>query len=74
MLATAIYIGLAAWTVRALVLVARRRIRAAVTSLIAGISLLDALFVARLDRPTMAAVALAAFALTLSAQRRIAGT
>jgi 4-hydroxybenzoate polyprenyltransferase len=74
MLATAIYIGLAVWTVRALVLVARRRIRAAVTSLIAGISLLDALFVARLDRPVMASVALAAFALTLIAQRRIAGT
>ncbi|MBC7973450.1 MAG: UbiA family prenyltransferase [Myxococcales bacterium] len=71
---TAIYLGFALWTVRALVLVTRRQIRAAVTSLIAGISLLDALFVARLDRPEMAAVALAAFVLTLIAQRRIAGT
>lgn len=74
LLATAIYIGFALWVVRALVLVAGRQIRTAVASLIAGISLLDALFVARLDRPMMAAVALAAFVLTLVAQRRIAGT
>jgi 4-hydroxybenzoate polyprenyltransferase len=73
-LATAIYVGFALWTLRALALVAGRQIRPAVTSLIAGISLLDALFVARLDRPAMAAVALAAFALTRIAQRRIAGT
>jgi 4-hydroxybenzoate polyprenyltransferase len=73
-LATAIYVGFALWTVRALVLIARRQIRPAVTRLIAGISLLDALFVARLDRPAMAALALAAFVLTLIAQRRIAGT
>jgi 4-hydroxybenzoate polyprenyltransferase len=73
-LATAIYLGFAVWTLRALMLVAGRQIRAAVTSLIAGISLLDALFVARLDRPAMAAVALAAFVVTLVAQRRIAGT
>jgi 4-hydroxybenzoate polyprenyltransferase len=69
-----IYLGLALWTVRALVLVARHQIRAAVGSLIAGISLLDAVFVARFDRPAMASVALAAFVLTVFAQRRIAGT
>jgi 4-hydroxybenzoate polyprenyltransferase len=74
MLATAIYIGFALWTVRALVLIAGRQIRTAVANLIAGISLLDALFVARLDRPAMAAIAVAAFVLTLIAQRRIAGT
>ena len=73
-LALAIYVGFAAWTVRALALVAGRQIRAAVGSLIAGISLLDALFIARLDRPAMAGVALAAFVATLVAQRRIAGT
>jgi 4-hydroxybenzoate polyprenyltransferase len=73
-LATAIYLGFALWVVRALVLIAGRRIRPAVASLIAGISLLDALFVARLDRPAMAAVALGGFAVTLIAQRRIAGT
>jgi 4-hydroxybenzoate polyprenyltransferase len=73
-LGLAIYVGFAAWTVRALLLVVGRQVRAAVGSLIAGISLLDALFIARLDRPAMAGVALAAFVVTLVAQRRIAGT
>lgn len=52
----------------------KRRIGDAVGLLIAGISLLDGLFVAGAGRPALAALTVAAFALTLLAQRRIAGT
>lgn len=69
-----IYAGFALWTMRAVRLVTRHKIRAAVTSLIAGISLLDALFAAGRDRPVMAGVAVAAFALTYLLQRVIPGT
>jgi len=72
--AFAIYVLFALWTLRSLLLIRRREIRQAVTSLIAGIALLDALFVARLDRPVMAAVAVAAFFLTTIFQRKIPGT
>lgn len=73
-LSWAIYIGFGLWVVRALRLITSRRIRDAVTSLIAAISLLDALFVVRLDRPAMAGVAVVAFALTLVFQRVVPGT
>jgi 4-hydroxybenzoate polyprenyltransferase len=73
-LSWAIYLGFALWTVRALRRVIARDIRAAVTSLIAGISLLDALFIARLDRPIIAGAAVAAFAVTRAFQRAIPGT
>jgi len=73
-LSWAIYVGFGVWVVRAIRLIVGRRIRGAVVSLIAGISLLDALFVARLDRPAMAAISIAAFALTLVLQRVVPGT
>lgn len=50
-------------------------IRAGIGGLIAGISLLDAVWLAALDAPTpVILVALAAFALTLTLQRFVAGT
>jgi 4-hydroxybenzoate polyprenyltransferase len=73
-LAWGIYLGFGLWVIRAVRLVTARKIRAAVTSLIAGISLLDALFIARLDRPASAMFAVAAFAVTLGFQRAIPGT
>lgn len=73
-LSLAIYAGFALWILRALRLITGRKIRPAVTGLIAGISLLDALFIARLDRPVTAAIAVAAFALTLALQRAVPGT
>jgi len=73
-LAIAIYIALFVWIVRALGLLARRRIRDAVVSLIAGISLVDALWIARADHPAMAVAALACFVLTNLLQRVVPGT
>jgi len=73
-LSVAIYVGLFAWIVRALWLVANRRIREAVGSLIAGISLVDALWIARTGSTTMTIVALACFVLTNLLQRVVPGT
>jgi len=73
-LAWVLYVALGLWVIRAVRLVTRSQIRVAVTSLIAGISLLDALFAARLDRPALAVAAIAAFALTRMFQRVIPGT
>ena len=73
-LAIAIYIALFVWIVRALGLLAKRRIRDAVVSLIAGISLVDALWIARADHPAMATAALACFVLTNLLQRVVPGT
>jgi 4-hydroxybenzoate polyprenyltransferase len=70
----AIYIFFSVWTFRCLKLAVTRQIRPAVTGLIAGISLLDALFIVRLDHLVMAAVAVGAFALTTIFQRKIPGT
>lgn len=70
----AIYLMFALWTGRCLFLVWKRNFRPAVTGLIAGISLLDALFVIRADQLALAGVACAAFVLTTILQRRIAGT
>ena len=72
--AFAVYILFLGWVLRSLRLVFTREIKPAVTGLIAGISLLDALFIVRLDHPVMAAIAVAAFVLTTIFQRRIAGT
>ena len=72
--ALAIYAGYFLWVVRALVLLRGRQIRAAVTGLIAGISLLDALLVANLGRLGLAVVALGAFATTTLLQRFVPGT
>lgn len=52
----------------------RRNVPRAVVSLIAGLCLLDALFVIAAGRPALALFAAAAFLLTLALQRRIAGT
>jgi 4-hydroxybenzoate polyprenyltransferase len=75
----AIYLMFAGWTVRCVRLVMRGHTRDAVGGLIAGISLLDALFVIRAD-PTqsgqlaLAGIACGGFLLTTVLQRRIAGT
>jgi hypothetical protein len=65
-----------AWVVRSLWLVReRRRIGAGVVSLIAGISLFDALAVASVEGSLAAvSVCLAAFLLTIALQTKIAGT
>ena len=66
------------WTVRNNLLVRTRQppqIRAGIGGLIAGIALLDALWLAAMDAPApVTAVALAAFAATLILQRFVAGT
>jgi 4-hydroxybenzoate polyprenyltransferase len=66
-----------AWTSYAirLVLVRRvRNIRKAVASMLAGISLLDAVLIAEAGWPDIAALAIASFLLTLALHRRIPGT
>jgi len=70
----AIYLMFAGWTARCLKLVFSGQIRIAVGGLIAGISLLDALFVIRGGSLPMAGACCAAFLLTTVFQRRIAGT
>ncbi len=72
--AFAVYLMFAGWTVRCVRLVLRGTMREAVGGLIAGISLLDAVFAIRCDRPVLAAAACVAFVLTTRLQRRIAGT
>lgn len=70
-------VGLAAWIVYAIRLVQRRQpgdIPRAVVSLIAGISLLDALLIASAGDIATALVAVAGFALTLFLQRYVSGT
>lgn len=70
----AIYLMFAGWTARCLKLVFSGQIRIAVGGLIAGISLLDALFAVRTGQLAMAGACCAAFLLTTVFQRRIAGT
>jgi hypothetical protein len=72
--AFAIYLMFAGWTGRCLWLVLRGQIRDAVGGLIAGIALLDALFVVRTDQLALAGIACGAFLLTTILQRRISGT
>ncbi len=70
-------IGLAGWIAYAIWLVQRRQpgdIPRAVVSLIAGISLLDALLIASAGHVMTALVAVAGFALTLFLQRYVSGT
>ena len=65
------------WVLVALAFLRRRRkgdIPRAVTSLIAGISLLDALLIAATGSFGLAALALAGFGLALASQRYVAGT
>jgi hypothetical protein len=70
----AIFLMFAGWTGRCLWLVLKGQIRDAVGGLIAGISLLDALFVIRSGQLALAGIACAAFLLTTILQRRISGT
>jgi 4-hydroxybenzoate polyprenyltransferase len=72
-----LYLGFLAWVAYAvawLVRPGRRDIRRAVVSLIAGISLLDALLIAGAGDPARAAWAVLGFALTLVFQRWVPGT
>jgi hypothetical protein len=74
--AFAIYSFFLVWTVRCLKLAVTRQIRPAVTGLIAGISMLDALFIIRLDPQNlpMAGIACGAFLLTTILQTKVPGT
>ena len=72
-----LYLGFLAWVAYAvawLVRPGRRDIRRAVVSLIAGISLLDALLIAGAGDAARAAAAVLGFALTLAFQRWVPGT
>ena len=76
-LATVLYLAFLAWVacaVAGLVRPGRRDIRRAVVSLIAGISLLDALLIAGAGDPSRAAWAVLGFVLTLAFQRWVPGT
>jgi 4-hydroxybenzoate polyprenyltransferase len=70
----AIYLMFAGWTARCLWLVRKRNFKIAVGGLIAGISLLDALFVIRAGSEALAGIACAMFLLTTVLQRRVPGT
>ena len=72
-----LYLAVLGWVVFAVSLLVRPRrrdIRRAVVSLIAGISLLDALLIAGAGEPARALWAVAGFALTLAFQRWVPGT
>ncbi len=73
-IAIVLYIGFACWVLRCLALLRARKIRDAVTGLIAGISLLDAVFILREARPVLAAIAVGAWLLTKGLQRFVPGT
>src|SRR5262249_15777195 len=76
-LAAVLYVGFLAWVAHAVWLVARipgRDIRRAVTGLIAGISLLDALLIVGAADPARALWTVLGFVLTLALQRWIPGT
>jgi 4-hydroxybenzoate polyprenyltransferase len=77
MIARALLGGFCIWIYRALELVRKgepKATRGAVVSLIAGISLLDALLLIRHDQLVLALLAVAAFGLTLRLQRNVPGT
>lgn len=73
-----IYLGFGAWVIFALSFIIRqdkrRNVPRAVVSLIAGISLLDALFIAWAGAPGLAFVAIACFGLTMGGQQYVKGT
>lgn len=69
--------GFGMWVNRSIDLAKKRTpadTKNAVVSLIAGISLVDALLIARAEQPTLAFVAVGAFLATLALQRKVAGT
>lgn len=73
-----IYLGFGAWVIFALSFIIRqdkrRSVPRAVVSLIAGISLLDALFIGWAGAPGLAFVAIACFGLTMGGQQYVKGT
>jgi 4-hydroxybenzoate polyprenyltransferase len=69
-----IYVGFGIWLNRALSKIKQGKIPSAVGAMIAGISLLDALLIARYGSISWALVAVGAFGATLAFQRKIAGT
>jgi 4-hydroxybenzoate polyprenyltransferase len=73
-LAIAVYVLFAGCVVRSLLLVRSREMKPAVTGLIAGISLYDALACANHGRTDLAIVAVAAWGLTNALQRFVPGT
>jgi 4-hydroxybenzoate polyprenyltransferase len=76
-LASLVFAAFLAWVVYALTFLAGRGridVPRCVVSLIAGISLLDALIVVGQGRPLLVPAALAAFVLTLALQRNVPGT
>jgi hypothetical protein len=75
--AALLYLAFLAWVAYAISLLVRRRpgnIPRAVVTLIAGISLLDALLIVHAGAAALAGWALAGFVLTLGGQRYVAGT
>ena len=70
----AIYAGFMLWVFRAFIMLRMRIIKPAVTALIAGISLLDALLASHAGRPMLAIACIAAFFATSRLQRMIPGT
>jgi hypothetical protein len=75
--AALVFVSFLAWVLYALSFLVRAdriNVPRAVVSLIAGISLLDALIVAGQGEPRLVPVALAAFLLTLALQRSVPGT
>ena len=72
--AVVIYVVFAVWVVRALQSIRAGDIRTGITSLIAGISLLDALLIANTGRSDLVLPTIAAFALTTTLQRVVPGT
>ncbi len=69
-----LYLGFLAWTLWGIGELVKGRVPRAVAALIAGISLLDAVLIARAGHPLIAAYAAVGFAATWSLQRWIRGT
>ena len=67
--AVPVYAAFFLWVLRALVQLRGRQTRVAVTGLVAGISLLDAVLIANLGRPGLSAAAIAAFLATTALQK-----
>jgi len=78
MIPALIYIAFGAWVIFALSFIIRqdksRSVPRAVVSLIAGIALLDALFIAWAGAPGLAFLAIACFGLTMGGQQYVKGT
>lgn len=75
--ALVVLVALVGWVVRCVLLVRERKpgnISRAVVGLIAGISLLDALLVAKAGRPELATIGGVGFFLTLAGQKYVKGT